>query len=306
MTIANLPGMGTSDAGIIMSQRPERVSTGKKTRQDRIQHASDQHRALLYGAMLGAVGDAIGKEELEMHFTHMPARYWARVDKETLRGHLEIIHAFLRSLRESDGDATRPVVRWRHSPDRGVTVVEVFTWDRLGLLAKVAGAFAAVGLNIVRADIFTRADNVVLDIFEVCNGDEGHVRDESRLEKMVRLLEMALKPPTSDAAPVELFTFVPPVGSGRPASTAPPLVTFDPTGTDAHTVLVVETRDEIGLLYRILSALAAEDVNCAHAIITTEVGRVGDVFFLTDTEGHKITDILRLEQIRQRVLESIS
>jgi UTP:GlnB (protein PII) uridylyltransferase len=122
---------------------------------------------------------------------------------------------------------------------------------------------------------------------------------------MVRLLEMALKPPTSDAAPVEPFTFVPPVGARRPAPTTLPLVTFDPTGTDAHTVLVVETRDEIGLLYRILSALAA-DVNCAHAIITTEAGRVGDVFFLTDTEGHKITDALRLEQIRQRVLESIS
>jgi [protein-PII] uridylyltransferase len=174
------------------------------------------------------------------------------------------------------------------------------------LLAKVAGAFAAVGLNIVRADIFTRADNVVLDIFEVCNGDEGCVRDESRLEKMVRLLEMALKPPASDAAPVELFTFVPPVGSRRRTLTTPPLVTFDPTRTDAHTVLVVETQDEIGLLYRILSALAAEDVNCAHAIITTEAGRVGDVFFLTDTEGRKITDTLRLEQIRQRVLESIS
>jgi [protein-PII] uridylyltransferase len=306
MTIANLPGMETSDVGVIMSQPSERTNAEKKTRQDRVQHASNQHRALLYGTMLGAVGDMIGKEELAVHFTHMPTRYWARVDKETLHGHLEIIHAFLDSLRESDVDGTRPVVRWRHSPDRGVTAVEVCTWDRLGLLAKVAGAFAAVGLNIVRADIFTRADNVVLDIFEVCNGDEGCVRDESRLEKMVRLLEMALKPPASDAAPVELFTFVPPVGSRRRTLTTPPLVTFDPTRTDAHTVLVVETQDEIGLLYRILSALAAEDVNCAHAIITTEAGRVGDVFFLTDTEGRKITDTLRLEQIRQRVLESIS
>ena len=288
-----------------MSQRSERAST-EKMRQDRVHQASEQRRALLYGAMLGAVGNTIGKEELEVHFTHMPARYWARVDKEMLHGHLEMIHAFLKRLRESNTDGTRPVVRWRHSPDRGVTAVEICTWDRLGLLAKVAGAFASVGLNIVRADIFTRADNVVLDIFEVCTGDEGHVRDESRLKKMVRLLEMALKPPASDAAPVEPFTFVPPLGSGRPSPTAPPLVTFDPTRTDAHTVLVVETEDEIGLLYRILSTLAAADVNCAHAIITTEAGRVGDVFFLTDSQGRKITDAFRLEHIRQRVLESIS
>lgn len=306
MTIANLPGMGTSDTSIVMNQRSERASAEKKMRQERVLQASEQRRALLYGAMLGAVGDTIGMEELQMHFTHMPARYWARVDKEALHGHLEMIHAFLKRLRESDADATRPVVRWRHSPDRGVTAVEICTWDRLGLLAKVAGAFAAVGLNIVRADIFTRADNVVLDIFEVCDGDEGHVRDEARLKKMVRLLEMALKPLASDMAPVEPFTFVPSLGSKQPAPTTPPLVTFDPTRTDAHTVLVVETQDEIGLLYRILSALAAADVNCAHAIITTEAGRVGDVFFLTDSQGRKITDTLRLEQIRQRVLESIS
>ena len=261
MTIANLPGMGTSDASIVMGRRSERASAEKKMRQDRVQQASEQRRALLYGAMLGAVGDTIGMEELEMHFTLMPARYWVRVDKETLLGHLEIIHAFLRSLREPDADVTRPMVRWRHCPDRGVTVAEVCTWDRLGLLAKVAGAFASVGLNIVRADIFTRADNVVLDIFEVCTGDEGYVRDESRLKKMVRLLEMALKPSANETASVDPFTFVPPVGSRRAALASPPLVTFDPTRTDAHTVLVVETQDEIGLLYRILSALEAEDVN---------------------------------------------
>jgi [protein-PII] uridylyltransferase len=298
--------MRMGKASGIMSQRSTRTSMAKRTRQVRVQQTLEQRRASLYAAMLTAVGDRIGQEELDVHFTHMPTRYWARVDEEALRSHLEIIHAFLEGLREPDADPTRPVVRWQHAPDRGVTTVEVFTWDRLGLLAKVAGAFASVGLNIVRADIFTRADNVVLDIFEVCNGDNGHVRDEARLEKMVRLLEMALKPPVGNELPVEPFTFVPPVGSGGPSVDTPPLVTFDPTRTDAHTVLVVETQDEIGLLYRILSALAASGVNCAHAIITTEAGRVGDVFFLTDTEGRKITDPLRLEQIRQRVLQSIS
>lgn len=294
------------DTGVV-SGRPKRTTTRKAARSERIEQASEQRRSFLYKAMLEAVGDAIGAEELEVHFTHMPARYWARVSEESLRQHLETVHGFMEGLRESDDDSTRPVVQWRHWPDRGVTEVEVCTWDRLGLLAKVAGAFTAVGLNIVRADIFTRTDNVALDVFEICDGEEGHVRDESRLEKMVRLLEMSLKPQHAETEiPSDSFTFVPPTGPMRPSRTAPPLVTFDPTRTDAHAVLVVETEDEIGLLYRIFSALAAVDVNCAHAIITTEHGRVGDVFFLTDSEGRKITDKLRLEQIRQRVLESIS
>jgi len=296
--------MGTNKASTGL--RLAETDTETKLYPDLIRRASGQRRAFLYESMVATVGNRIGREELGVHFTHMPARYWTRVDEETLRGHLELIHVFLKRLRGSNDDSTRPVVRWRHRPDRGVTTVEICTWDRLGLLARVAGAFAAVGLNIVRADIFTRADNVVLDIFEVCNADQGPVLDESRLDKMVRLLAMALRPSVGDQSPAEPFTFVPSAGSRRRTPSAPSFVAFAPGATEAHTVLIVETYDEVGLLYRIFSALAAMNVNCVHAIISTEGNRVGDVFFLADADGCKITETERLEPIRQRVLQSIS
>jgi hypothetical protein len=46
-------------------------------------------------------------------------------------------------------------------------------------------------------------------------------------------------------------------------------------------------------------------VNVAHAIITTEQGRAGDVFFLTDNEGRKITDPAHLENIHTTVLNRL-
>ena len=154
---------------------------------------AETHRGRLY-ELLANSDLGIRSEELELHFVGMPLRYWPRVDSATLRWHLDIIHEFIDGLARSDVMLAPPVVRWRHLPDRGFSEVVVCTWDRLGLLAKIAGSFAAVGLNIVRADIYTRADNVVLDVFQVCDEQVRHVQDISRLKQMEQLLTVALSP----------------------------------------------------------------------------------------------------------------
>ena len=277
----------------------------KLKRHARVAYANRQRRLHLYEAMVESLDGRVSEEELDIHFTHMPARYWTRVTEESLTRHLTIIHAFLAALISPESDGTAPAVHWRHCPDRGVTEVEVCTWDRLGLLAKVAGAFAAVGLNIVRADIYTRVDNVVLDIFEITEPEGGVVRDESLLRAMADLLETSLR-----AGPLDATSL--PASIPAPAVTAPEpiaggaVVSFDILRNDAYTVLQLEAVDRVGLLYAIFSALADGEVNVAHAIITTDNGRAGDVFFLTDADGHRITDPARLERLRHRVLARLA
>src|SRR5258706_4350010 len=88
------------------------------------------------------------EEELEAHLAHMPARYWMHVNEADVLWHLESLHSFFSNLKQKDAPAVAPVVRWRHFPGGGYTEVVVCTWDRLGLCAKVAGSFAAVGIGI--------------------------------------------------------------------------------------------------------------------------------------------------------------
>jgi [protein-PII] uridylyltransferase len=259
-------------------------------------HAHDDRRTRLYQAMLTALTGTISDEELDIHFALMPPRYWTHVNSHTLQRHLEIIHAFLANLNATDSDATQPIVHWHHLPKRHLTEVEVCTWDRLGLLAKVAGAFARAGLNIARADIHTRGDDIVLDVFEVTEPGGGHVRDEARLHEMARILTAALRPHSTEP----LGPVVPP----PPGST--PQITIRADGPEPHTILEVEADDRLGLLYRIFTVLTSSDINIVHAIITTEAGRAGDVFYLTDSNGNKITAPARLEEIRQRVLVSLT
>jgi [protein-PII] uridylyltransferase len=299
---ANAPAMGTSiqSSGQRAARRPLRVPKAVGPQLNRTSLAAhkvfDAQRLRLYRAMTNLTDWVVSSEELGVHFASMPMRYWARVDGATLRWHLEMIHEFFVQLADMDLAVTAPVVRWRHFPDRGITEVAVCTWDRLGLLAKVAGSLTAVGLNIVRADVYTRADNVVLDLFEVCNGSFGHVDDDLALVHVARLLTAALSPGSQLGFEVRR-----PPNAAKAEHT--PTVTFDNERSEAYTVLQVEAADRLGLLYDILDVLARSDVDIAHAIIVTDRGEAGDVFYLTGTDGRKIGDTDRLRQLHNRLLE---
>jgi [protein-PII] uridylyltransferase len=218
------------------------------------------------------------------------------VDGTTLRWHVEMIHEFFAGLAGSDLGTTHPVVRWRHFPDRGITEVVICTWDRLGLLAKVAGSLASVGLNIVRADVYTRTDNIVLDVFEVCTEEFGHADDELSLAHMVRLLSASLIPGSGLGFAVRRRP------EPSPADRAPS-VAFDTDRSETYTVLQIEAPDRLGLLYDVLTVLTRCEADIAHAIIVTDQGEAADVFYLTGTDGRKLIDPERLSAMRAALLE---
>jgi [protein-PII] uridylyltransferase len=254
--------------------------------------AAKNNRDRIYRQLVEELDRQLSSEELDIHFTHMPIRYWSRVHADDVRRHLLMIHDFFASLQDGASDGTAPIIRWRQVPERHITEVEICTWDRIGLMSKVAGAMAAVGLNIIRADIFTRADNVALDLLQL-----DAVTDELSLAHMAKLLTNALV--ATEEAEKNTARYVP---GALPPSTNPPVVTFDADGHPVHTVLNLEADDRVGLLYDVFTALAECNVNVAHAIITTENSRAGDVFFLTDSEGRKLADAVVLGHIRRLLL----
>ena len=269
---------------------------------------AEAYRGRLY-ELLATTDLGVRSEELEVHFAGMPVRYWPRVDSASLRWHLDIIHEFTDGLARSNVSLAPPVLRWRHFPERGFSEVVVCAWDRLGLLAKIAGSFAAAGLNILRADVYTRADNVVLDVFQVCDENVRQVRDISRLKQMEQLLMMALMNPNGAGARA-LQTWMryasePSSANDVANSATAPVVVLDNAQSEDYTVLEVQAPDRLGLLHDILEAISACNVDIAHAIVVTEDCAAADIFFLHETDGRKIHDPARLELIRAGVLAAL-
>ncbi len=261
----------------------------------------EQRRELLRDRLKTHPLTGITPDEVQAHFQSMSARYWERISEGELVWGLETIHDFFKSLTEPDSIGSVPVVQWRSVPEQGFTKVMLCTWDRHGLLAKVASAFSAVGINIIQADVYTRADCLVLDVFRVREKEPFHVRDAARLSEMVFILDGALRQSPSFASywACTRHKFL-----ALPAAT-PPYLCFDNEGSSDCTVLRVEAPDRLGLLADILQALADSGLNIAQAFIDTDEDFAQDVFHFTDVAGMKILDPAQLRFIRRRLLEAI-
>jgi [protein-PII] uridylyltransferase len=92
-------------------------------------------------------------EEIEAHFEFMPDNYFRAFEVEEITSHLKLFRHFLESLYLRDDPPLAPAVAWQAFPQQGHSIASFCTWDGQDLLAKIAGSFAVVPLNILSADI---------------------------------------------------------------------------------------------------------------------------------------------------------
>lgn len=254
-----------------------------------------------------AVTDRLGPEfaaEIEAHFESMPDNYFRAFGVEEMASHAKLFRRFLVNLFVRDVHPLTPAVIWEPFPEQGHTTVSLCTWDGQQLLAKIAGSFAVVPLNILSADIYSRGDNVVLDVFRVCDLKARAVTDEKDFALVESTLERAL---SEDG-----FDFGPLLAKARGQLSAPAAPEFDfPTRIIAdnkshphYTLIQIETPDRLGLLYDLLVALGEEGVSIILSRISTEQGAAIDTFYVADTGTRgKITDAERIAVLQKRLHE---
>ncbi len=246
------------------------------------------------------------EEEIEAHFQHMPERYFQMFDSEQMAGHLKLFRTFMEN--HLNGDATAsyaPVFKWIAKPEQGHSEVWVCGWDRPRLLERIAGAFLSAQVNILSADIFTRGDNLALDIFRVCNTQLAPVtyaKDIARVQE--RLIE---------ALAVEEYDFTPLLSKDARLRTyrisqeadLPTKITVDNTSHPNYTLVDIETPDRLGLLYNLLRAFGGSGVNIELSRITTEMDVALDSFYITGKDGKKLMDEAAIKRV-QRLLQRAS
>ncbi len=239
--------------------------------------------------------------QVQIHFSTMPAHYWERVTKAELVWGLEAVEQFMEKSAAAETPRSTVVAHSRDYPERNVTKILVCSWDRPGLLAKIAAAFTALRVNILRADVYTRADGLALDMFEVVSTDQATEADQERLRHLVFLLEGALsEPPRFVSIWAGEFHKTLPRGAAVPTQ-----VTFDNNYSQDHTVIRVEASDRLGLLHDLLRGLTECGLNVAEASVETDASLAVDAFHVTDLTGAKIRETFRLETVRKALLRSI-
>lgn len=258
----------------------------------------DRLRRLLTQSAVGGVSE----EEITAHFEGMPPRYWDRVTEDELTWGLQTVHRFLNRVVVTDAAEAAAVMDVRDFPQQGCSKILICTWDRAGLLTQVAGYLTALRLNVIRAQVYTRSDNIVLDVFWVCDSQQKHVNDSERLKQLAFLLEGGLAEPPRFAS-----TWARQSHKLLPRqSRMQPLVTFNNTESPDRTIVTVEASERLGLLHDMLEALAASQVNITEALIDTIEETARDIFFITDDHKAKVTDPEKLRTIEQSIVKALA
>jgi [protein-PII] uridylyltransferase len=262
----------------------------------------DQRRDYFRARLKERSPPEITAEEIEVHFAGMPRHYWEGVTEADLVWGLEAIHGFLQLVASPQVPPTTPFVSWRSALERPFTRLLLCTWDRQGLLAKAAAAFSAVRLNILRAEVFTRADNVVLDEFAIMDADGRGPASPARLQEMTFLLEGALSDPPRFAAvwACSRHKFL-----AAPDLVAP-RITFDNDTSADSTLVRITAADRLGLLYDILQAIADAGLDIRQARIETENDLAHDIVYVTDPQGQKLLDPRRLASLRTKLQAALT
>lgn len=261
--------------------------------------AEEKHREQLRHEVRRLAADHLSPEELEAHFATLPQRYFQIHAPKDVLADLMLTHRFMRLQVSEQEEPLAPVVNWHNEPDRGYNVVKVCTWDRAGLFRMIAGSLSAAGLNILSAQIFTRTDDLVLDIFYVADAITGNLAGPDQRDRFEKVLRRALTGEEVDfPALIGRQNITRPLYQAYTGERIVTQIRLDNEASDTRTLIEIETEDRIGLLYTISQTLTELTLDISAAKICTERGAALDSFYVRELSGTKV-----LAPERQRTIE---
>ncbi len=302
--------MGTSDQLwngfkdtllLTLYERARQALTGGEARE-----ADEKLRASLREQVDRLLPRGLAEDERTAHFESLPARYFRVNTPREIAADLLLAREFMRRFL-AENEPFTVAVEWHNEADRGYSAVKIATWDRPGLFWRIAGSFAAAGINILGAQIFSRADGIALDTFYVVDAATGtFVKREAR-DEFEKLLPRAL-----ELEPANLPALI---ARRKPARTRyhpiegerlPTRIEFD-NRTSAHrTVIEIETEDRLGLLHAIAQVFAEAGLDISVAKILTEKGAAIDSFYVREPDGQKLLDPDRQRQLADKIQAAVA
>jgi [protein-PII] uridylyltransferase len=175
------------------------------------------------------------------------------------------------------------------------------TPDRPFLFANIAGALAAWGMNIVKADAFSNAAGVVVDTFFFTDRFrtlELNLPEWARFQRSIadvlngeadleRMLRDRMRSESKNGHKVKIDT----------------RVEFDDECSAGSTLVQIIAQDRLGLLHRICSRFSHHNCNIEIALIDTEGQMAIDVFYLTS--GGKKLATSQEDELKADLLEEL-
>ena len=246
-------------------------------------------------AAKAALADALtdwSPADIEAECARHYAPYWLGFDTHT--------HAiFARLGRRLEDDA--PGIEIELDESRDATQVCFTMADHPGIFARLAGALALAGANVVDARTYTTTDGVATAAFWIQDAS-GKPYEHARMARLHSSVERTL---AGQIKAREALRDKDRIKKRERDFQVPTRISFDNSGSDIYTIIEVETRDRPGLLYDLTRTLTVNGISISSAIIATYGEQAVDVFYVKDLFGLKLYTESKRSQLEQRLRAAI-
>ena len=184
----------------------------------------------------------------------------------------------------------------------GGTQVFVYTKDKANLFAALCAILGHLNLDIQDARIITTEDGYSMDTFVVLNADGNTINQTpALLEQLQQRLTHALQYPDD-------FAYIVQQRQPRTHKLFNQLATVSLSNPEGHswTRLELSSGDRPGLLAQVGLVFMHLDISIQKAKIQSIGGQVEDVFFITLSNGERITDKSLLNTIETNLCHALS
>lgn len=239
------------------------------------------------------------QETLDAFLSSMPERYTLAASAEAVCAHARVAQA------RGDEAVHVDQVPSRHP---GIAELCVTALDRPGLLASIAAVITAHRLEVLAAEVYSRAapsGTEAVDLFWVKARGASQELSPGVVLAMKRDLLGILAGDMSSEELLESRLGRASQWRERPSPRVRTEVSVDDRASPTHTVIEVFAKDRPGLLFSLARAFRELGLQIALSKINTEGNKVADVFYVTELDGTKVAAGDRSKYVRQSLLSCL-
>ncbi len=237
--------------------------------------------------------ELVSDDELQGLWASLPDDYFLRHGPPSIAWHANQIAA-----------ATAidlPLVAIHHDPHLEANVFLIYAPESEQLLSLVTGAFQQMDLNIADARIHTTSSGFALYTFVALASAEFDDDDPLHTENLARrlraqILDIRTRPATRKFRISRRLKHF-------PIQTE---VKLNDADNAQHTIMEVVAKDQPGLLHQVALCLLECKVRLVTAKIATFGERAEDIFFVTDRDGHPLTDPQQRRCLEDRIHRALA
>ena len=246
--------------GSIASSRPDRLMAIKRKMRESLNQLSKNE---------------LSNQEVNYHLDRHYDNFWFGLYFNTQ-------FEFIKLLQKSDNKDIK--VNIVTDKNRDANRICCVLQDHPGIFARLAGAIALIGANVVDARTYTTRDGLATAVFWV-QSVKNIPFEKDIVEKIIKSIKSAL---LGTIVPKKVLDEKGKFSKSEREFTVPTTITFDNEGSDIYTIIEVDTRDRIGLIHDLTSTLYKNNISIFTAIIATYGEQAVDTFYVKDLFGLKL------------------